>query len=387
MSKQTPDQIRKDITSKIIAALAHGTPPWRQPWNNHPNAGTPANFLSKRRYTGINSLILMGAAMESNYRSRYWGSHNSILGSIGAQVKKGEKASYVTFFKMLPKKTDLGVVEKDAKGRDKMIPLLRQYPIFNIEQCQAPSADLLLDGTGSFGIVKSLLGQNDRVKRTNPTTLAELRQIAEKFLPAKNQPSENATRETIAEMISQGIQEKLHLFRADVFVEGSNHPNYEPAEHLITSTGADIRHGGDCAIYNLTKDYIQVPDKASFNTLCDYYQTTFHELGHWTKPENRVGREKVFDDQTSSYAFEELVAEISACFVSIEIGVPLAQEMLPKSQSYIKHWLQTMQNDPKYIFAASSQASKVVDYLLKFVGKQNLPFENESSDEQERDVA
>lgn len=33
----------------------------------------------------------------------------------------------------------------------------------------------------------------------------------------------------------------------------------------------------------------------------------------------------------------------------------------------LKSWLAEMKNDPSYIFKASTQASKVTDYLLSFV--------------------
>ena len=41
-----------------------------------------------------------------------------------------------------------------------------------------------------------------------------------------------------------------------------------------------------------------------------------------------------------------------------------------------------MKDDSKYIFAASTQASKVVDYLLGFVGKQNPDYDDDYQDKQ-----
>lgn len=389
MSKQTPDQIRKEITNNIVTAIKSGTLPWRQPWTNHPNAGIPANFQSSRRYTGINTLILMGASLEHGYYSRFWGSHNSILSNIGAHVKKGEKATYVTFFKMIPKKNENGSIDKDKKGNDKVIPLLRQYPIFNIEQCQAPSVEDLLDGRGTYSLVKSMLGQFDKKNRTQLTSEAELMEIAVRYLPSKERSFDGANRESIADMINKGIQKKLHSYRADVTVETNSIPNFEPADRLMIASGANIKHGGNRAFYSQSKDYIQLPNRRAFNSQPDYYQTAFHEMAHWTQPESRVGRMLKFDSQAASYAFEELIAELASCFTLMEVGVPLADSMLPKSQSYLAHWLKTMENDPKYIFSASSQASKIVNFLLKFVGKQNPDYDDaqDSDDEHERNVA
>ncbi len=36
-------------------------------------------------------------------------------------------------------------------------------------------------------------------------------------------------------------------------------PDFQPAEELIAATGADIRHGGEKAYYELMGDYIRLP--------------------------------------------------------------------------------------------------------------------------------
>jgi antirestriction protein ArdC len=394
MSKNSPDQIRKEITERIATAIQSGSMPWRTPWRCHPNAGLPANFQSKRRYTGINTLILMGSALERDYHSRFWGSSSSVLSQIGAHVKKGEKATFVTFFKMLSKKNrDTGAVDKDRKGNDRMVPLLRVYPVFNIEQFQAPTVETLLDGRGTVSVVKALLGQLDRKNRTNQTTLAELKTIAKKYA-SKESLSKAKTREALASLINEGIQEKLRKYRADVVVaDAQTDPDFESAERLLTLSGAKIKHGGNRAFYRPSSDFIQLPLKDSFESAVDYYQTAFHELAHWTCPKNRVGRTQQFEDKESGYAFEELVAEMSSCFTLLESGVPLAENMMEKSQQYIAAWLKKMKDDPKYIFAASTQASKITDYLLTFIGKKNPSYNNDrakldrSVDNNERSVA
>lgn len=380
------DKIRTEITQKIVDSMSAGTLPWRQPWKNNPNAGTPANFQTKRRYSGINTLILLNSSMTFGYHSRYWGSYASIAGQIGASVKKGEKSTFINFFKMLPIKKDNGAIEKDKNGNEKCIPLLRQYPLFNVEQCEAPSVETLLDGRGAFSFVKTLLGQTDKKNRKDVTTIVELRQIAAKYLPVKEQPNGDVSREKIAEMIHQSIATKLASFRADVMAECSE-PDYGPAECVIKGSQAVINHGGNRAFYNQSTDKIQLPMKASFTTLAQYYQVAFHELAHWTQPENRVGRTVKFENPNEAYAFEELIAELSACFTLTELGVPVGESMLPQSQSYLANWLKAMNNDSKYIFAAATQASKVVDYLLKIVGMENPSYEEDDTNNVMQKVA
>jgi len=51
----TQNEIRDRITSTIVEALKSGSlPPWRRPWAADPNAGFPANVVSKKKYRGIN---------------------------------------------------------------------------------------------------------------------------------------------------------------------------------------------------------------------------------------------------------------------------------------------------------------------------------------------
>ena len=61
----------------------------------------------------------------------------------------------------------------------------------------------------------------------------------------------------------------------------------------------------------------------------------------------------------------ELIAEISACMTMAELGLPTTTN-LDNHTAYLKNWLDGMSRDPKFIFSAASQASKVVDFLMSF---------------------
>ena len=71
---------------------------------------------------------------------------------------------------------------------------------------------------------------------------------------------------------------------------------------------------------------------------------------------------------SEGYAAGELVAEIGGCFLASELGLPTG-ESLTNHAAYVQGWLKAMENDPKYIFKASAQAGKAVDYLLSFSRK------------------
>jgi len=143
--------------------------------------------------------------------------------------------------------------------------------------------------------------------------------------------------------------------------------DYEPAEQLIERSGAEIQFGGgNRAYYDIVGDCIQLPEKHRFDTEADYYSTVLHELSHWTAPEHRCGRTfgQRFGDQ--DYAFEELVAEMSASFLcaTLEIENTAAEQ---QSASYLAGWLRVLKADRTAIFTASRMAAAASDYLLSFV--------------------
>ena len=114
-----------------------------------------------------------------------------------------------------------------------------------------------------------------------------------------------------------------------------------------------------------------VPNDSAFTTKGAYYETLLHELSHWS--EIRLG-------WTAKYEMNELVAEIAASFLSAELGVPQG-ESLESHAAYVKHWLEAMRGDPTYIFRASTQASKVADFLLSFVHKREQVLEPVGADD------
>jgi len=274
-------QIRQEITSQIVDALKQGVAPWWKSWIDDPNAGSPTNVMSQRRYRGINPLILELSAIKQGFQSKWWGTFGQ-WNSLGAWIKKGSKATQIVFCKPVKQ------IEPGLHGKDWEVTyhLLRTFAVFNAEQ-------------SSFDEFKV------------------------------------------------GHEHDYHD-SSDV---------YEQAETAIDATNADIRYGGNGAFYHRVGDFIQMPFKNQFTSLSDYYSTTFHELMHWS--ESRLG-------WNGSHPMGELIAEMGACFIATELRIPHCDDYLDKHTGYLAHWLTSMQNDPKWIFKASSQASKASDFILSF---------------------
>ena len=125
------NEIRQSITNSIIESLKKGKIPWRKPWSGIDGPRTPMNFVTKRRYSGINIPILWAASQERGYDVDYYATFNQWK-SIGASVKKGEKAVHVVLFKPVKKV----VREEDGTERLEQFPILRVFPVFSIHSVQ-----------------------------------------------------------------------------------------------------------------------------------------------------------------------------------------------------------------------------------------------------------
>ena len=87
-SMPTQQQIREDITAKIIESLEQGVKPWRRPWSISPNSGRPTNFLSHKLYQGINPPLLELHSLRFNLRSKWWATYRqwADLGCLGQET-------------------------------------------------------------------------------------------------------------------------------------------------------------------------------------------------------------------------------------------------------------------------------------------------------------
>ncbi len=88
-----------EITDKIIAELEAGRVPWVQPWGTaavKAPLAMPRNATTRRRYSGINVLILWGAVIERGFSGQSWLTFRQALG-VGGHVRKGERGITVVY--------------------------------------------------------------------------------------------------------------------------------------------------------------------------------------------------------------------------------------------------------------------------------------------------
>jgi antirestriction protein ArdC len=142
----------------------------------------------------------------------------------------------------------------------------------------------------------------------------------------------------------------------------------DQAEAFFSATGASIRHGGNMAFYSVTEDRVQMPPFETFKDAESYYATLAHEVTHWTRHPTRLGRDfgrKRWGDE--GYAMEELVAELGAAFLSVDLD--LTPEPRADHAAYIAHWLKVLKADKRAIFSAAAHAQRAADYLNRLQGQ------------------
>jgi antirestriction protein ArdC len=111
--------LSQQITDKLLDLMEKHGSDWRRPWLGD---GLAKNIISKRSYRGINIPIL-GLA---HHASPFWGTYKQ-WAELGAQVRKGEKATGIFFWK------PLNIKDRETE-EDKQILMARSYAVFNLDQ-------------------------------------------------------------------------------------------------------------------------------------------------------------------------------------------------------------------------------------------------------------
>ena len=142
-------------------------------------------------------------------------------------------------------------------------------------------------------------------------------------------------------------------------------PALEAAEAIVNgySNIPALAHGGNRACYSPTLDKISMPEKASFESIGEYYSTLFHEMAHSTGHRSRLNRKEIMDPiifGSHDYSVEELVAEMSAALMCAHSGI---DNTLDNSVSYIANWVQKLKDEPKMLMTAAARAQKAFAHI------------------------
>ena len=121
----------QELTDKIIAALEAGVAPWRRPWDPNACGGSdvPVNVATGHRYRGVNLFLLGMSPLSFTSGDPRWCSYRQAA-ARGWQVRKGEKATPVYFYK--PIEIEDKTADRDRETR--CIPMLRTFSVFHASQ-------------------------------------------------------------------------------------------------------------------------------------------------------------------------------------------------------------------------------------------------------------
>ncbi len=120
------------ITAQIVAAIEAGAGEYRMPWHcSDPSVARPTNVASGKAYRGVNRLVLWIAAQSGCHPSGLWGTYRHWQ-ALGAQVRKGERATTVVFWKEIGSARSQDD-DQDENERGRRF-LARGYSVFNRAQ-------------------------------------------------------------------------------------------------------------------------------------------------------------------------------------------------------------------------------------------------------------
>ncbi len=120
--------IYQDITDRIITCLEKGVVPWKVPLRIKGSNQWPSNRLTGEPYHGVNVFMLAVTGWMGGYTSNRWLTYRQAK-ELGGHVCKGEKSTPIVFWKQCTKE------DKDT-GKDKQVPVLRRYCVFNLDQTE-----------------------------------------------------------------------------------------------------------------------------------------------------------------------------------------------------------------------------------------------------------
>ena len=296
------------VTERVTELLEQGVVPWQKPWNA--KVGPPRNGVSGRFYRGLNVFLLSAAGFDSP-----WWFTPKQVNDLGGHITKGEKVSWVHFYKpWLPKGNpadeplEVETDEVEISTRRRTVLICRAYRVVNLDQIAGPGAD--------------------KFRAKHPTVER----------PAKNDP----------------------IGGCESIVAGMPDP-------------PSIWYGGNRACYWPAMDQISMPRRETFRSSEAFYATTFHELSHSTGHPDRLNRSTLVAGApfgSPIYSQEELVAEMGAAFLCAEAGI--IDPTIQNSAAYIAGWLKYVKSDPKALIVAGAQAQKAADHVLGWAGVEQV---------------
>ena len=248
--------IHQHITDQIIAMLERPFGEFQLPWHVPGGLTGPANAATGKAYQGVNILALWAAGELFGYSSGLWATYRQ-WAALGAQVRKGEKGSYIVFYKSLSSSAAKQASEDEAEGD------------------------------------KSDLRAGRLIARASVVFAAEQ---VDNFHPPERSASDPVATLSAVEAFVRATGAIIHHDGHRAF--------YRPSTDSIHMPTLDAFR-----------------DMAHSTATEAYHSVLFHELTHWSGHATRCNRDLNHRFGSEAYAMEELVAELGAAFLCSDLGI------------------------------------------------------------------
>lgn len=301
---QSKEEYRKELADAFIHVLEEKGLDWKKEWRGC-GGNAPQNGITKACYRGTNAFYLSLVAMAKGYQDPRW----------------------VTMIQIMDKDGKYHPKEKwHLKAGSKASYVEYWYP-FDTKNKKA------LKWNEYREAVKNGRNPEDFILSTRYTAVFNADNI--EGMPEMELPAENA------DIKPNDIINKL-AFNMGVLI---------------------YFDGGDQAYYSPSKDSIHLPSIHSFESDYAFCSTALHELAHSTGHHSRLDRKQGSFFGTPDYAYEELVAEITSCFMGISSGIEQTPEHVDNHKAYVQTWVNAIREKPEALVKAVKDAQSAANYM------------------------
>ena len=305
---KTVEAIAPRLTELMISKIEAIAEEWHKPWVAD-TSGLPRNLRGTPYRAGNILLLAMLTELEA-YSAPVFMTFKQAK-EAGLSIRAGQSAFPIYFWKMFirhketHKQIDMEVYRQLAtteKLQYDLMPILRYYSVFNIDQTDMAEKD-----SARYAALSKTATPDDRSDGFACVGIDAMLESQEWHCPIRLEYGDNA----------------------------SYSPEY---------------------------DRIVCPLKRQFPSGMDFYDTLLHEIAHSTGHPDRLNRLAHPIIADSEYAREELVAELTSALC----GAMLGMAVTPRNENaaYLKAWLEQLKEEPAYLFDILVDVNKAARMIL-----------------------